>query len=191
MLGLGSSIVQSSRSYSKIVTLYEQESFSTVGDWQVDTSTAESTNDVSDSTVTAGQTAPGSSNSDWLKISYAQDYNQSSYDVILKYNQQYIADLGGQPRDHIAFSAEVYLDGPWGTSPQGNRQAGLFWGEGLISSDTVIATGQETTLSMPTTPPINSSTDDSFKLTFLSAPFVVKAGCSMYLRNIKITAEQY
>ena len=191
MLGLGSSIVNSSRSYSEIITLYEQESFSTVGDWTVVSSTG--SHDVSDSTVTAGETAPGSSNNDWLKVYYAQDYVSLSYDPVLRYNQNVIADLGGAEGDYVSLEAEVYLDGPWGTSGNGNRQLFLQW-SGYTASDLFIPTDQETTVSTgagANFPTGSFSSDDVFEIRFSVPLFVVKAGCSMYLRNIKITAERY
>ena len=51
--------------------------------------------------------------------------------------------------DYVSLEAEVYLDGPWGTSGGGNRQLYLQW-TGYTASDLFIPTDQETTVSTGT-----------------------------------------
>lgn len=190
MLGLGSSLVHLSRLHSEIVTLYEQESFTDIGDWRIISLIGN--NDVSDSTVTAGQTAPESSNNDWLKFYFAEDYNASSYDAILEYNQQIIADLGAIAGDHLKFSAEVYLDGTWGTDSEGYRQMIFGAGEAFIFSQLLVPTGQEVIVSMPSSSSFPVTTlDGTIRLNFSGAIGVIKSGSTIYMRNIKITTERY
>lgn len=113
MLGLGSSIVQSSRSHSEVITLYEQESFSTVGDW--------------------------------------------------------------------GFYSGV-------------RQAYLGW-TGFISSQTPLPLDQEFLIDMPagalSETASNEASNSRLFFGFVPQTNVIKAGVSLYIRNVKITAERY
>ena len=192
MLGLGSSIVHSSGSYSGVITLYEQESFTDVGDWYLTVSTGTA----GDSTVTAGETAPGSSNNDWLKVYWDQDYVGGVFTAYptLGITQSDLGIIGG---DQIGFSADIYLDGPWG-SYNGERDfafATLF----TIYSQPIVPTDQEVSVSLHSpespyqqVPAYAAGASDFPNLVFAPSAFgVIKAGCSMYLRNIKITAERY
>ena len=203
MLGLGSSIVHSSRSHSEIITLYEQESFTTVGDWIVDDFQLE--HDVSDSTLTAGETAPGSSNNDWLKVYFAQDYVNtlgSEYRPTLMLNQHVINDLGGKDGDTLGMTAEIYLDGPWGLEDLGRRMF-FFIASGSAPSDKLLPIDQELSITMPSYDSGFSSfplggldvsnivVGNIFRFVWVNSSVVINAGCSMYLRNIKITAERY
>ena len=206
MLGLGSSIVQSSRSYSEVITLYEQESFSTVGDWIVDDFQLE--HDVSDSTLTAGETAPGSSNNDWLKVYFAQDYSNtlgSEYRPTLMLNQHVVNDLGGEDGDTLGLTAEIYLDGPWGSFLTGGytQRALVLIASGTTTSDKFLPTDQELSITMPSDDPpfsayslgsfdtSNIAVGNIFRFVWNGSPQIVKAGCSIYLRNINITVERY
>ena len=203
MLGLGSSIVHSSRSHSEIITLYEQESFAKVGDWIVDDFQLD--HDVSDSTLTAGETAPGSSNNDWLKVYFAQDYVNtlgSEYRPTLMLNQHVVNDLGGEDGDVLGMTAEIYLDGPWGINNVNQRMFFLIAG-GSTSSDSLLPLDQELSITMPPDNPLFSiyplgdidtsiiAVGNIFRFVWVGSSVVIKAGCSMYLRNIKITAERY
>ena len=194
MLGLGSSIVHSSRSHSEVITLYEQESFTDVGDWYLTVSTGTA----GDSTVTAGETAPGSSNNDWLKAYYDKDQEVG---VFVAYPRLGItqSDLGIIEGDQIGFSADIYLDGPWGLL--GGERDFVFYiptsfrcySIPIVPTDqevSVVLQSPESIRQQLTAIPAGASSFPDIVFT-PSIGGVVKAGCSMYLRNIKITAERY
>lgn len=194
MLGLGSSIVHSSRSHSEVVTLYEQESFTDVGDWYLNVLVGTAGN----SAVTAGETAPGSSNNDWLKIYWDQDYEVGVFNAWLSLGITQ-SDLGVIDGDKIGFSADIYLDGPWGTS---NSERDFIFITNLsfvVHSQPIVPTDQEVSVSLhsPESPYQQTPAKAAGALNISSVIFspsingVISAGCSMYLRNIKITAERY
>ena len=194
MLGLGSSIVHSSRSHSEVVTLYEQESFTDVGDWYLNVSTGTAGN----SALTAGETAPGSSNNDWLKAYYDKDMVAG---VFLAYPSLGItqSDLGIIEGDKINFSADIYLDGPWGTSNSERDFIFITNSSFAVYSQPIVPTDQEVSVSLhgPESPYQQTLAKAAGALNIPTVIFtpsiygVIKAGCSMYLRNIKITAERY
>lgn len=190
--------------YAKTITVYEQESFTDVGDWFVYVSLGSQ----GSTALTAGETAPGSSNSDWLKLYYDQDHNDTHFSwLALGINE---AELGLVDGDLVTFTADIYLDGPWGVNPPDGIAPGerrMVFGQtfNLFSED--VPAGQETSLSLPdlefdylsqfrpvgansVTPPLDGDTGEGFAIMGW-LPEIVKAGCSMYLRNIKITVERH
>jgi|DEB0MinimDraft_6_1074348.scaffolds.fasta_scaffold32575_2 hypothetical protein len=194
MLGLGSSIVYSSRSHSEIITLYDQESFTDVGDWYLEVSIGTAGN----SALTAGETAPGSSNNDWLKAYYDQDH---VVNVFLAYPILGItqSDLGIIEGDQIGFSADIYLDGPWGLSG-GERDFAFInsvsfqtWSMPIVPTDQELSVVLQSPESIRQQLAASAAGASAFPALVFAPSIngVIKAGCSMYLRNIKITAERY
>lgn len=197
MLGLGSSILHPSIVYSDsdVITLYEQESFTDLGDWYLDVIQGTA----GDSALTAGETAPGSSNNDWLKVYWDQDYVVGVFSAYLRIGVTE-SNLGMIEGDKIGFSADIYLDGPWGIYNGVEREMALLGTFGSYSQP-IVPIDQETSVVLH-----NPNSISQYRLvgnlgdpatTFPSLLFtpgangVIKAGCSMYLRNIKITAERY
>lgn len=197
------SLRNSPRSQDRTLTVYEQESFTDVGDWFIYMQTGSQ----GSTALTAGETAPGSSNSDWLKLYYDQDHSDTYIPFLaLGINE---AELGLVSGDAIKLTADIYLDGPWDVHGPNSFAPGerrFFFAQSFIIFPQDIPVGQETSLSLPDTSfqtlegqrtvgsfangePFDGDTGESFPyIAWLTG--AQKAGCSMYLRDITITVER-
>lgn len=172
--------------------LYNQESFTTVGDWKfIDfVGLLEA-----GASISANETAPGSSNSDWLKVDYGQGFVFGEFQFYLALDRNMITDLGAAIGDEVTITSEIYLEGPWGDSPTtpNLRQIQIGFGSSFISTFlTPNPIGEEYTFSaFGDQGVIKESSSGIVGFFWANSSDVINSGCVMYLRNFKITANRF